>query len=802
MPFSTRRTPREPSAAPAPSRFGIAELLLGVLVVSLSDGIRAFQALTSDAVRLETRVGAFVVASALVASALGLVLAIALAARGLVHWAPQARDPRVALRKIAVAGFVGAGLVRASIVGRALVAKMAPAVAVPLTVLLTAVLVGAGLVVGVWVARLLERIPTLVPRVDLPSRDGPQPNAAPVDVDVDELLRVSATLRAGSAYESSPRGPMLARAALDHGVRTLEGAFTMVGPFASAPALVHTDRSETLASASSRTDRESLTNQEERRTGAVWVREAGQAPCFVCKAEPIALLAIVFFTLRSLLPNDGNPYLGHLAWGVLAIGLGRWLIPGRLRLDARLANRKWLATGIAAALGSAGLLLLPHLPGRARVAIYYRTGFAGTLASLAYPHGLSHLALSPRTPTGSKPTGPPTGVVRQPAATTAAAHQSPQPDVVVLHLDTFRADHLGFVEPKQMDTPALTRFRETATWFKNAYTVSPSTRYAMASIFTGLDAGHVPFDRDGSRLRLQPQAETLAEHLNERGYETLGVTFPYVTTYMPGFDQGFRSWSSAWTEDPPRREMDARSTDAAWAAVTSHDAHAANRPLFLYAHYMCGHEPYLGAPTDSVASRYAATIAECDRQVGRLLEQLETRSRSADTLIVVLSDHGEMLGEHGLFFHGTALYEPLLRVPLMVRWASVERPVAAVEANVSLMDIAPAILAAADAHPLAAARVDRIGSALGSGSTGHAHREPVFFSTDDHVGLVRVESEGVLCGDFKYTRDITTGAEQLTTLSSDHDEHANYRHSMPEVRDQLVAKLNAWRRGAIETCDF
>jgi arylsulfatase A-like enzyme len=535
------------------------------------------------------------------------------------------------------------------------------------------------------------------------------------------------------------------------------------------------------------------------------------AGAFLCRYESIALLVIAYDALTTLLPNDGQPFLPSLAWGVVALAAFR--VIGRSRFEARFLRRSWLAVGALAALGVAGWASLPHLAGRARVAVYYRTGFAGTLASLTSASRGSKPPRSELAHAKARPPGPASGEAERvlpvsalspaPALGAHAADESggARSDLVVIHLDTVRADHVGFSGKSPIATPNLDRFRAGATWFKNAYTASPSTRYAMGSIFTGLDGARVPFEREGTRVRLLPQAETLAERLSEVGFDTQGVTFPYVTTYMPGFEQGFQGWESAWAGEPARASMEESTTRLLLSKIALHDARQDGRPLFLYAHYMCGHEPYLGSAGDALDHRYAETLAHCDAELGPLLDGLMARRRAAETTIVVLSDHGEMLGEHGLSFHGTALYEPLVRVPLLVRWASGKeprsgaRPPTTVETNVSLVDLAPALLALVGAPPLDDARVDRVGAAASGRPGTPPADEPVFFFTDDHVGLVRVESEGVLCGGLKFVRDLTTGAEQLVSLDGDPDETADIRLQMASARDALALTLDRWRGG-------
>jgi hypothetical protein len=120
-----------------------------------------------------------------------------------------------------------------------------------------------------------------------------------------------------------------------------------------------------------------------------------------------------------------------------------------------------------------------------------------------------------------------------------------QPNLVVIVIDALRPDHLGFAGYARTTSPAIDRFRASATWFRHAYTPAPNTRYGLASMFTGLPVERIPQRRGrGHEFVLEPSANTLAEGLDALGYDRVGFSISCVMQHMPGMGQGFRAWGT------------------------------------------------------------------------------------------------------------------------------------------------------------------------------------------------------------------------------------------------------------------
>ena len=245
-------------------------------------------------------------------------------------------------------------------------------------------------------------------------------------------------------------------------------------------------------------------------------------------------------------------------------------------------------------------------------------------------------------------------------------------DVVVITLDTTRADRLGCYGNKSGLTPNIDALAKDGVLFTHATTPVPMTLPSHASYLTGL----VP-PNHGARLngtyRLDDGHRTLAELFKDTNYATGAVIAAFVLDERFGLAQGFDHYED--DIDPRAQfrghfaERDAtRVTDAAVAwldGVTAKD----DRPYFLWAHYFDPHQPY--EPPAEFALRFAdalydGEIAYMDAAVGRLLDHVKSKGRFDRTLVVVTADHGEGLGEHGENTHAFLCYESTMAVPMIV----------------------------------------------------------------------------------------------------------------------------------------
>jgi arylsulfatase A-like enzyme/Flp pilus assembly protein TadD len=293
---------------------------------------------------------------------------------------------------------------------------------------------------------------------------------------------------------------------------------------------------------------------------------------------------------------------------------------------------------------------------------------------------------------------------REPAA--AGRPTAPNAPVVLISIDTLRADRLPAYGYKGVETPAIDRLRKDAILFERAYTHAPLTLPAHASLLSGL----LPPDhgvRNNIGYALDARHETLAETLRARGYATGGFVSAFVLRRATGIARGFETYDDVATArgakaagevQRPGSETVARAL--AWLRATG------ERPFFLFVHLYDPHTPW--TPPEPQRARWGASyegeIAAADAAVGTLLEGLRALGRYDSSVVVLTSDHGEGLGDHGEQEHGILLYREVLQVPLLVKLAGSERAGATLKAASGLRDLMPTIAALVGAQAPAAAR--------------------------------------------------------------------------------------------------
>ena len=276
-----------------------------------------------------------------------------------------------------------------------------------------------------------------------------------------------------------------------------------------------------------------------------------------------------------------------------------------------------------------------------------------------------------------------------------AASATGPPSIVLVSIDTLRADHVGAYGAKTGATPNLDALAADGVLFENALTPVPITLPAHTSMLTGL-LPHRHGVRDNGLYRLPADVPTLAAVLAAAGYDTAAVVGAAVLDREYGLGRGFGRYDDQ-VGGPggltiPERKA-AAVTDAALAAAAG-----LRPPFFLFVHYYDPHAAY--NPPSPWAERFAARpydgeVAYADAEFGRLRRELVARGLGGSSIFALASDHGEGLGEHGEATHGPFLYQATLHVPLVVaapgRWPAGRR----VKGLVSIIDLVPTLLALA-----------------------------------------------------------------------------------------------------------
>jgi arylsulfatase A-like enzyme/tetratricopeptide (TPR) repeat protein len=269
------------------------------------------------------------------------------------------------------------------------------------------------------------------------------------------------------------------------------------------------------------------------------------------------------------------------------------------------------------------------------------------------------------------------------------------PDLLLVTLDTTRADAVGAYGADPSPTPHVDALAAKGAWFSEAVAVCPLTLPAHASLMTGLYP-----DRHGVRTNdgfsLTEDRVTLAAALRSSGYHTGAFVAAAVLDRVFGLDQGFEHYDDAIevrtaTSGVPARPAEEVADQAnTWIARTvSADPGA---PLFAWVHLYDPHQP-LDPPADLLRLHpdpYLAEVARVDRAVGQILDNLRALGRE-DLLVVVAGDHGEGRGDHGEAYHGLFVYRSTVRVPLVLAGAGIPSG-HAVSTPISQVDVAPTVL--------------------------------------------------------------------------------------------------------------
>lgn len=265
--------------------------------------------------------------------------------------------------------------------------------------------------------------------------------------------------------------------------------------------------------------------------------------------------------------------------------------------------------------------------------------------------------------------------------------------VVIITLDTTRADRLSVYGFMDAAMPHLDRLAREGVVFDQATSVAPLTLPAHASLFTGLfpPAHGVRDNADGP---LSTSHTTLAETLRARGFKTGAFVGSVVLDADRGLAQGFDHYGGVvrtGVSEPSPGQRQRRGDEVVSEAIRWIEG-IGDAPFFVWAHLYDPHRPY--DPPEPFRSAYAdpytAEIAFADAQIGRVLDTLESRRLLDRTIVVVAADHGESLGDHGERDHGIFIYETVVRIPLIIRTPGVA-PYRVADV-VRLVDIMPTVL--------------------------------------------------------------------------------------------------------------
>jgi arylsulfatase A-like enzyme/Flp pilus assembly protein TadD len=280
----------------------------------------------------------------------------------------------------------------------------------------------------------------------------------------------------------------------------------------------------------------------------------------------------------------------------------------------------------------------------------------------------------------------------------AQSATAPPPDVYLVTIDTLRADHVHCYGDMHIQTPALDSLARDGVRFAQAFTPSPITNTSHTSILTGLlPSVHGVTDFG---IPLAAKFPTWAELLQQRGYQTaafIGAVILDVHTLAPGLDRGFDYYDNFPANAPASEHwgrVERRGAEVVHRAEAWMSAHP-QAPRFVWVHLYDPHDPYEPPPPYSQIYKgrlYDGEIAYADSALGNLLAYLKQHDRYRNSILIVVGDHGEGLGEHGEETHGIFLYNATTHVPLLVKLPASKTAGAVVDSDVQTTDILPGVL--------------------------------------------------------------------------------------------------------------
>jgi arylsulfatase A-like enzyme len=300
-------------------------------------------------------------------------------------------------------------------------------------------------------------------------------------------------------------------------------------------------------------------------------------------------------------------------------------------------------------------------------------------------------------------------------------------NVVLVTIDTLRADHLGTYGYGRATSPRIDALARRGAIFEQAYTYWPKTRGSFVALMTGRRASQSGYSK--THPLLLDHNATLASVLKEAGYDTVAAVDNANVAASLGYAKGFREYRETWEEAALVTEME-RTRAITESGLQYLKSASREKPFFLWLHYVNPHTPYTPPPPFDTAfldaaaaegrslpvvtsvhggiphqwavagkdrlgyyvAQYDGEIATVDQQVGRVLDALAASAVKDTTLVVLTSDHGESLGEHDYYFdHGENVYDPSMRIPFVVAGPGTAAACRS-DALASTLDLMPTVL--------------------------------------------------------------------------------------------------------------
>ena len=378
--------------------------------------------------------------------------------------------------------------------------------------------------------------------------------------------------------------------------------------------------------------------------------------------------------------------------------------------------------------------------------------------------------------------------------------------IVFISIDTLRADRLPAYGSTRTTTPNIDRLAADGVLFENAYAHSPQTLPSHASILSG----ELPFEhgvRDNVGFEVKPGQRFLQHRLKDAGFVTGGFVSAYVLREQVGFNQGFDTFDDELPAASPEAPLgqvqrDGEQTMAkamAWMAPRKGAPHTEGAPqterapdkFFLFTHIYEPHTPYTPPARFASADPYDGEVAHADEIVGKLLDHLRAEGLYDRATIVLFSDHGEGLGDHGEEEHGIFLYRETIQVPLIIKLPDSAGGGRRIAAPVQHIDLVPTILDLAGLQADGMRGRSLVPVLTGTGPLPPANIYAESLSPRYHFGW----SELYALSDDRY-RLVRAPKDELYDLAQDPEEQNSIAAERPQVRSAMRAALDGMIAGA------
>lgn len=361
------------------------------------------------------------------------------------------------------------------------------------------------------------------------------------------------------------------------------------------------------------------------------------------------------------------------------------------------------------------------------------------------------------------------------------------PNILLVTLDTTRADRIGCYGYQQARTPTIDALAASGVRFDQAFAHVPLTFPSHAALLTGLH----PIS-NGLRINLggalSPDILTLPQWLGTRGYRTGAFLASWVLDSDFGLDLGFDTYDDEMgAAEDGKGEAKVRTADRVCDSALAWMEATGEVPFFAWVHFFDPHAPYSPPEpySSELASAYDGEIAFVDAQLGRLVSWLDRKGLRDRTLVIVAGDHGEAFGEHGEQSHGILLYNTTLRIPLVLSWPGELGAGRVVDGAVGLIDLFPTVVALLDRESPAKLQ----GRSLLPALRAQPKAFPPVYAESEYplLGYGWAALHAIISDGWKY---IEAPQAELYRLPDDPGEETNLLEQEPDVAARLRLALS------------